>query len=97
MTEDTTEMTDAQIKKEKVTKTNALQDEIKMLEAKIAIEEQKVKEAAEKQKQIPKKAAVAASSARGGPQAELQVSGFKVSYKLNLVPSIAAYDVTITS
>ena len=25
------------------------------------------------------------------------MSGFKVSYKLNLVPSIAAYDVTITS
>ncbi len=39
MTEDTTQMTDAQIKKEKSAKTTALQDEIKMLEKKIALEE----------------------------------------------------------
>ncbi len=55
-TEDTSQVTDAQIKQEKTAKLSALQSEVAKLEQKVALEEKKVDEQVQKQKQIPKQA-----------------------------------------
>jgi hypothetical protein len=86
-TEDTKQMTDAQIKQEKSAKFTVLTSEVAKLEQKLEQEEHKVQEKAEKQKQIPKKASAAAASQPDNTSAVALVAGqgFKIDSKLNLI------------
>ena len=98
-TEDTSQLTEVQIKQEKTAKADHLQDEIAKLEQKLALEEQKVQSLVQKQKQLPRQASQqpASAAAQGSGQAQLATKGFKVDYRMNLVSQQAAYELTITS